>query len=93
MSLLIPGEIGIYTLPTNVEFTDKPLRNSKGELHLNRQIVIGYRNFNAYTEAIEGYKRVLAEVGISNTTDISLAVNPFTKRNVDKIKHLETPNK
>lgn len=88
MSLLMPDEIGIYTLPTNVEFTDKPLRNREGKLLLNRQIVIGNRNFIAYTEAIKGYKRVLDVVGISNTTDMSIAVSPYAKRNVDKINRI-----
>ena len=88
MSLLIPGEIGIYTLPTNVEFTDKPLRDSEGKLRFNRQIVIGNRNFIAYADAIKGYKQVLDAVGISNTTDMSLAVSPYAKREVDKIKRI-----
>ena len=38
LSLLTSDEIGIYTLPTNVEFSDKSLRRDSGKYQVNREL-------------------------------------------------------
>lgn len=68
-SLLVPGEIGIYTLPTNVEFSEKSLRRDSGKYHVNRELARAAVNQDTYAFAIENYQSILGALGINRTTD------------------------
>jgi hypothetical protein len=87
MSLLIPGEIGIYTLPTSVEFSENPLRGDSGKYRINRDLARAAVNQSIYAFFIENYQIILGGLGIDRSTDydvnsqkmINQAVNYFYK--------------
>ena len=66
--LLKTGEIGIYTLPTDVELTPMSIRGSDGKPHLTKGLVVGAVNSTIYNEFIGKYKEVLERCGITRST-------------------------
>ena len=69
MSLLVPGEIGIYTLPTSVEFSENPLRGDSGKYRINRDLARAAVNQSIYAFFIENYQLILEGLGIDRTTN------------------------
>lgn len=68
-TLLKPDEIGIYTLPTDVEFVDNPLRGDSGKYHINRDLARAAVNQSIYAFFIDNYTMILRELGIDHTTE------------------------
>jgi len=68
-TLLKPDEIGIYTLPTDVEFVDNPLRGDSGKYHINRDLARAAVNQSIYAFFIENYQIILERLGIDHTTE------------------------
>ena len=69
LSLLTSDEIGIYTLPTNVEFSDKSLRRDSGKYQVNRELARAAVTNDIYRFFIENYQTILGALGIDRTTD------------------------
>jgi hypothetical protein len=69
MSLLASGEIGIYTLPRSVEFSDNPLRHDSGKYHITRNLARAAVTQKTYGFFIENYTMILEALGIDRTTD------------------------
>jgi len=57
-TLLKPDEIGIYTLPTDVEFVDNPLRGDSGKYHINRDLARAAVNQSIYAFFIDNYTMI-----------------------------------
>lgn len=68
-TLLTSDEIGIYTLPTNVEFSDKSLRRDIGKYQVNRELARAAVTNDIYRFFIENYQTILEAFGIDRSRD------------------------